>query len=168
MQPDLLSIYTTQAARNRTVEGMLGTLDSSTAGGAGGIGHGVAAGRCVGKPVAVQFRGKNMDKAKHTGRWMVFNKVRERTGWEETYYDLRRGRGGEKEPGRLSVLCVDNMRKNVGLGIPAYTIGRPEGLHLRSIVSETTGPTSPHEAINHAVETFDPSATPLYQSYFFL
>lgn len=33
------------------------------------------AGAAVGNPVAVPFRGKNMDKAKHTGRWLIFHKV---------------------------------------------------------------------------------------------
>ena len=51
-----------------------GPLKSSAGSSGGGPGGG--AGAAVGNPVAVPFRGKNMDKAKHTGRWVIFHKVR--------------------------------------------------------------------------------------------
>lgn len=44
-------------------------------GGGGGAGGAAAANTAVGKPVAIQFRGRNIDKAKHTGRWVIVKKV---------------------------------------------------------------------------------------------
>eukprot|EP00752_Nemacystus_decipiens_P007019 g6297.t1 len=64
---------TEEAARDRSAAGVrTGPLKSSAVGNGGGFGGG--AGAAVGNPVAVPFRGKNMDKAKHTGRWVIFHK----------------------------------------------------------------------------------------------
>ncbi|CAM9207749.1 unnamed protein product, partial [Sphacelaria rigidula] len=68
-----------QVVRDRTVGGGRVGASSNTANSAGiaGTGSGTGgsvAGASVGKPIAVPFRGKSMDKAKHTGKWVVINK----------------------------------------------------------------------------------------------
>lgn len=62
--------------RGRAVGKRIGPSGNSASRSAGSCGSGgIVTGRSVGKPVAVQFRGKNMEKAKYTGRWVIFNKV---------------------------------------------------------------------------------------------
>ncbi|CBN77383.1 hypothetical protein Esi_0053_0077 [Ectocarpus siliculosus] len=64
---------TEDATRNRTSAGSRAGPSKSSSGGSGGSAGG-GVGAAVGNPVAVPFRGKNMDKAKHTGRWVIFHK----------------------------------------------------------------------------------------------
>ncbi|CAM9615190.1 unnamed protein product, partial [Ectocarpus sp. 13 AM-2016] len=64
---------TGEATRNRTSAGSRAGPSKSSSGGSGGSAGG-GGGAAVGNPVAVPFRGKNMDKAKHTGRWVIFHK----------------------------------------------------------------------------------------------
>ena len=56
-------------------------VSGSGVGGGGSGGSGGVGAASAGHPVAVPFRGKNMDKAKHKGRWVVFNKVRTKGRW---------------------------------------------------------------------------------------
>lgn len=74
-----------QADRDRVSSGKEGvSMSSGTGRGRGGrvagdsgstSGGGATAGGVAGVPVAVQFRGKSMESAKHTGRWVIFHKV---------------------------------------------------------------------------------------------
>ncbi|CAM9874733.1 unnamed protein product, partial [Scytosiphon promiscuus] len=56
-----------------TTAGRAGSSKGSSGGSGGGAAPG-SAGVAVGNAVAVPFRGKNMEKAKHTGRWVIFHK----------------------------------------------------------------------------------------------
>eukprot|EP00903_Cladosiphon_okamuranus_P009623 g9159.t1 len=130
-----------KAARDKVAARVIaGPLKTSAVGGAGGSGGGPGA--AVGNPVAVPFRGNNMDKAKHTGRWVIFHKDDpegtqglevchlDRIVLMQTWLSLASDRPGDaclKQCGSVDDFCLRQQKLRASQPTNASTSGGGDG-----------------------------------------